>query len=107
MSRAAVVLSTRPDFFLSPALPNPPPEDEWDSVLVVPKHSWLHLQGLPKRVCPVAPRSLPEVRSVDEATITANQQRIFRDARDIYDDVMEMLRNDSTRLHLMVNKSGG
>jgi hypothetical protein len=23
--------------------------------LVVPKHSWLHLQGLPKPVCPVAP----------------------------------------------------
>jgi hypothetical protein len=49
MSQAAVALSTRPDFFLSPALPNPPPADERDSVLVVPKHSWLYLMVIPQR----------------------------------------------------------
>ncbi len=48
---------------------------------------------------------LPEVRSVDEATIAANHQQIFKDVRDIYDDLMQMLRNDSTKRHLIVNKS--
>lgn len=49
---------------------------------------------------------LPEVRKVDDATITANYQQIFKDVRDIYDDLMDMLLNDSAKRHLIVNKSG-
>lgn len=52
-------------------------------------------------------RPLPQVRKVDEATITANRQQILKDVDDIYDDIMEMLRNDASRAHLIVNKSGG
>ena len=44
-----------------PSCTSPPPADERDSVLVVPKHSWLHLQGLTKRVCPVAPLPTPHI----------------------------------------------
>jgi len=50
---------------------------------------------------------LPRVRKIGEATITANRQQIFKDVDDIYDDIMEMLRNDATRTYLIVNKSGG
>ena len=49
---------------------------------------------------------LPEVRSVDDATIAANHQQIFKDVRDIHDDLVQMLRNNSTKRHLIVNKSG-
>jgi hypothetical protein len=49
---------------------------------------------------------LPEVRKVDEATITANHQQIYRDVRDIYDDLMQILLNDPAKHHLIVNKSG-
>jgi hypothetical protein len=49
---------------------------------------------------------LPEVRTVDEATITANHQQIPKDVRDIYNDLMEMLRNDPVNRHLIVYKSG-
>jgi hypothetical protein len=50
---------------------------------------------------------LPKVRTVDESTIRATYQQVPKDVRDIYDDVMEMLRNDSDKLHLIVSKSGG
>jgi hypothetical protein len=40
-----------------------------------------------------------EVRTVDEATITANFQQICSQLRHIYDDLVEMLRNDSTKSH--------
>jgi hypothetical protein len=50
---------------------------------------------------------LPEVRTVDEATITANHQQIFKDVRDIYDDLMQILLNDPAKRHLIINKSGG
>jgi YWFCY protein/Type IV secretory system Conjugative DNA transfer len=49
---------------------------------------------------------LPEVRKVDEATITANHQQIYRDVRDIYDDLMQILLNDPAKRHLIINKSG-
>jgi hypothetical protein len=49
---------------------------------------------------------LPEVRTVDEATITANHQQIPKDIRDIYDDLIETLRNDREKRHLIVYKSG-
>jgi hypothetical protein len=48
---------------------------------------------------------LPKVRTVDESTIRATYQQIPRDVRDIFDDVMEALRNDSARLNLIVSKS--
>lgn len=49
---------------------------------------------------------LPEVRKVDESTIRATYQQVPKDVRDIYDDVMETLRNGSTKLYLIVSKPG-
>ena len=50
--------------------------------------------------------SLPEVRTVDEAAITANHQQILKDVRDIYDNRMKVLLSDPVKRHLIVNKSG-
>ncbi len=50
---------------------------------------------------------LPEVRTVDEAIITTNFQGIFKDVRDIYDDVLEILLNDPAKRHLIINKTAG
>lgn len=39
---------------------------------------------------------LPQVRSVDEATVRAAYEQISKDIRTICDDLTEMLRNDPT-----------
>ena len=49
--------------------------------------------------------SLPEVRPVDDATIAANYQQVFKDVRDICDGIMQMLLNDPDKRHLIVKKS--
>jgi hypothetical protein len=54
-----------------------------------------------------SPVPLPKVRTVDESTIRATYQQVQKDVLDIHDDLMEMLRNDPAKLHLIVNKSGG
>jgi hypothetical protein len=36
-----------------------------------------------------------------------NQQQILKDVRGIHDDLMEVLRNDPAKIHLIVNKTGG
>jgi hypothetical protein len=48
---------------------------------------------------------LPEVRKVDQAIISNNYQQVLQDVRDIYHDLMEMLLNDPTRRHLIINKN--
>jgi hypothetical protein len=50
--------------------------------------------------------SLPEVRTVDEAIITANHQQILKDVRDIYDDLMKALLSDSSKRQMIIKKSG-
>jgi hypothetical protein len=49
---------------------------------------------------------LPEVRTVDEATITTYHQQVFKDVHDIYDDLVEQLRNDAAKHHLIIYRSG-
>jgi hypothetical protein len=49
--------------------------------------------------------SLPEVRAVEDAAIVANYQQVFKDVREMYDNIVAMLLNDATRSHLMVKKA--